>query len=266
MGLDTPQRSRVPAGMFLISTLVAAAGYNALTMRDNSETPGETGERRKRGRRPGDATARRAAVERALTDLTSARVPFSMGDLAERAGISRATLYRDAGLRDLVGGAGDGPANRPVNARDFRRLETEAAKLGEERKTLRRDLRVAERSLREAQDRIERMEADRAATARERRGDTEVGQGAAEKIKTQAFAEGFAAGARAYQQRGGGRTSGGTADLLSAASRLPRAAMLTARKTLARALHPDLYASDPATALLATELLKQINALAASNG
>ena len=35
-----------------------------------------------------------------------------------------------------------------------------------------------------------------------------------------------------------------------------------ARRVLARALHPDLFTQDPATAALATELLKTLNALA----
>jgi hypothetical protein len=235
-------------------------------MRDNSETvvSTDTGERRRRGRRPGDAAERRAAVERALADLTDARVPFSMADLAERAGISRATLYRDAGLRDLIGETGDGPVHRPVNASDFSKLEATAARLTGERKELRRRVRTLEKSLVEAQDRIERMEADRVTAARARRADTALGDGAEERIRTEAFSEGFTAGARAYQQRGGGRGTSGTADLMSVAARLPRSAMLNARKVLARALHPDLYVSDPATALLATELFKQINALTAN--
>jgi predicted DNA-binding transcriptional regulator YafY len=59
-------------------------------------------------------------VVRALAELEEGRVPFTMADLAERAGISRATLYRDAGLRDLVGTKGDGPRARPVDARATR--------------------------------------------------------------------------------------------------------------------------------------------------
>jgi hypothetical protein len=44
-------------------------------------------EKRKRGRRPADAQERRERVMKALKDLQDARVPFSMGDLAERVGI-----------------------------------------------------------------------------------------------------------------------------------------------------------------------------------
>jgi curved DNA-binding protein CbpA len=38
--------------------------------------------------------------------------------------------------------------------------------------------------------------------------------------------------------------------------------VLAARRSLARALHPDLFAKDPAAQLLATEILKQLNSLA----
>ncbi len=238
-------------------------------MRDDSETktppiPTDS-ERRRRGRRPADAAARRSAVEQALAELTSARVPFSMGDLAERAGISRATLYRDAGLRDLIGDAGDGPAARPVDAREHRKLEVQAATLAEERRALRRELRATKKALVDAMERIEklaeensdRMHAQRAAEA------APPTEAAGEKIRTEAFAEGFQAGARAAQQRQGsvGTRAGG--DLLAIASRLPRPALVSARKILAQKLHPDLYVNDPATALLATELFKQINALVA---
>ena len=196
-----------------------------------------------------------------------------MGDLAERAGISRATLYRDAGLRDLVGAAGDGPGSRPVNAADYRKLAERVEALAEERRVLRRQLRETEKGLVDANERIDKLVEENRDRMREARGAATAasaeggapGNAAAEKIRTDAFAEGFAAGARAYQQRSAnaGR-GGGAADLISVAARLPRPAMLAARKTLARALHPDLYVNDPATALLATELFKQINALAAA--
>jgi hypothetical protein len=62
----------------------------------------------------------------------------------------------------------------------------------------------------------------------------------------------------------GGAAGRADANLSVAAARLPRAALIAARRQLARALHPDLFAKDPAASLLATELLKQINALASS--
>ena len=190
-----------------------------------------------------------------------------MGDLAERVGISRATLYRDAGLRDLVGRTGDGPAARPVNRKDHDALAQRVQDLSSERRALRRQLREAEKRMREAETRADELaEISREQTreaARQARG--AGGAADAEKIRTEAFAEGFTAGTRASQQRGGAAGRGGAGgDLLSVAARLPRPAIVAARKTLARALHPDLYAQDPAAALLATELMKQINALAGS--
>lgn len=233
--------------------------------------PGRTEQqqRRRRGRRPQDAATRRERVQFALAELEEARVPFSMGDVAERAGISRATLYRDAGLRDLIGNRGDGPASRPIDARAHEQLQARVEALAAERRALRRALRQAEKRAREAETRNDELEAKNAEHERTRRatgGGGGLGSAAEERVRTEAFAEGFAAGARSgAASRGGGgagRGAGGAgAGLLSVAARLPAPALTAARRTLARAIHPDLFATDPATALLATELLKQINAL-----
>jgi len=176
-----------------------------------------------------------------------------MSDLADRAGISRATLYRDAGLRDLVGAAGDGPVVRPVDARDYERLRKRVDALSAERRQLRRDLRQAEERAKAAEVHA-RASADRAT-----KEDVKAPSGSEDKARKEAYAEGFAAG-RAAAARGGLR-SGGMNDLHAVAARLPRQSLLNARRSLARVLHPDLFAQDPAAALLATELLKQLNAL-----
>lgn len=217
---------------------------------------------RRRGRRPGDADERRARVERALVDLEACRVPFTMADVAERAGISRATLYRDAGLRDLVGPRGDGPRARPVDAKTHDDLRARADALAAERRELRRALRAAQKEARNAEARLDELEAAAADAERAARASGRMGNAAQERAKTEAYAEGFRAGARAAQQPGGsGRGAQSETNLLAVASRLPRPALVSARRALARALHPDLFASDPAASLLATELLKQINAL-----
>ena len=65
------------------------------------------------------------------------------------------------------------------------------------------------------------------------------------------------ADALAAQARGG---IGGS--LGAVAVKLGPEEMRRARRVLARALHPDLFAQDAATAALATELLKTLNALA----
>ena len=214
---------------------------------------------RRRGRRPQDAGVRRQRVLQALEELTSARVPFTMADVAERAGMSRATLYRDAGLRDLIGNRGDGPPARPVDARAHEALRGRSETQAEDLRKARRSLREAERRAKDAEARADRLEADATEGARAERAQRLSGA-AGERMRAEAYAEGFAAGAQAARRGGSGR--GPDAHLLSVAARLPRPALLAARRTLARALHPDLFAKDPAAALLATELLKQLNSLA----
>ncbi len=216
---------------------------------------------RRRGRRPEDAMVRRARVEKALGELERAAVPFTVADVADRAGISRATLYRDESLRSLVGDRGDGPANRPVDHRRLLTLERERDAALAGRREARRASRAAEREIVELKDRIERLVRENESRQQSRLIDATM-QTDAERIRNDAYAEGFVAGTRAAAQRGSGRP-GGSGGLAVAAARLPKPAVAAARRTLARALHPDLYSDDPAAALLATEILKQLNALLA---
>lgn len=216
---------------------------------------------RRRGRRPADADQRRAAVEAALEALESARVPFTMADVAERAGISRATLYRDVGLRALVAGRGDSPAKRPVDARTLVRLTRERDAARAERSEARTALREALREIEALKERVAALVRENEGRRQEQRFHEEVASDT-DRIRNDAYAEGFLAGTRAAAQRAGSR-HGGSPGLAAAAARLPKPAILSARRTLARALHPDLYAEDPAAAVLATELLKELNELAA---
>ena len=216
-------------------------------------------EKRQRGRRPVDARDRRARVEAAILELESVNLPFTMQDLADRAGVSRATLYRDAALRDLIGARGDGPVVRPADSRSVAQLETENKTLGSERRAIRRELNETKKRVDELLERCAALEREQ----RQSPSKDEVNPSEAERIRTEAYGDGFAAGTRAAMQRGGTRPgSGGSGGLSVAAARLPRATVLAARRTLARALHPDLFAQDPATQLLATEILKQLNSLA----
>ena len=215
-------------------------------------------EKRQRGRRPVDARDRRAMVEAAIRELESVKLPFTMQDVADRAGVSRATLYRDAALRDLVGARGDGPVVRPADSRSVAQLETDNKTLASERRALRRELNETKKRVDELLERCAALEREQ----RQASPKDEVGQSEAEKIRTQAYADGFAAGTRAAMQRGGtrpGSTGGG--ELAMVAARLPRPSVLAARRMLARALHPDLFAQDPAAQVLATEILKQLNSL-----
>ncbi|MDX1933159.1 MAG: hypothetical protein SFU56_11180 [Capsulimonadales bacterium] len=226
----------------------------------------ETTGQRRRGRRPADAGIRRQAVEKAIADLTEGGVPFSMQDVAERAGISRATLYRDANLRDLVGAAGEGPALRPVTGREYDQLKERAETLAREQRRLKLALRQAEDRARAAEQRV--MELTDAHSERERAGrnaQEPPTNAELEQARKEAYADGFAAGVRAAGPRGGVGAGRSGSELGAVAARLPKAALLNARRTLVRALHPDLFAQDPAAALLATELLKQLNAVTQSN-
>ncbi|MBC8103693.1 MAG: TetR family transcriptional regulator, partial [Cytophagales bacterium] len=126
-------------------------------------------EQRQRGRRPGDARDRHQQVEKAIAELESLSLPFTMRDVAQRAGISRATLYRDAGLRDLVGRRGDGPKTRPVDRRDFEALQKKADLLAEERRTLRRAVRALEVRVQAAELRADELSAQHRDAERARR-------------------------------------------------------------------------------------------------
>ncbi|MBC7809466.1 MAG: hypothetical protein H7145_25305 [Akkermansiaceae bacterium] len=242
-----------------------------------TETVSEETARRRRGRKPADAGERRRRVQSALADLQESRTPFSMSDLAERAGISRATLYRDASLRDLVGSTGDGPANRPVSIHDYEKQKSEREKLAAERRVLRRQLREHEETKAGLEREIVKLEAKieiYVSYFAKNAGED------SDSLRKEAFAEGFAQGVRtAMGQRGGSGANGakrpgmgvgmmGSAptSLAAVAAKLPKPALQTARKNLARVLHPDLFAGeDAATAALATELLKQLNSLIAES-
>ncbi|MFM7323071.1 MAG: hypothetical protein ACKO5K_16345 [Armatimonadota bacterium] len=215
---------------------------------------------RRRGRRPEDAEVRRARVVAALAELERGGVPFSVGDVAERAGVSRATLYRDESLRALIGDRGDGPAHRPVDHRQLTKLERDREEALEGRRLARRELRAARREIDELKDRVERLARENESRQQSRLIDATI-QADVDRIRNDAYAEGFQAGTRAAAQRGNGRP-GASAGLAVAAARLPKPVVASARRTLARALHPDLYADNPAAALLATEILKQLNELA----
>lgn len=216
---------------------------------------------RKRGRRPADAQLRRQTVLNALAELERGGVPFTMADVAERSGISRATLYRDLTLRDLVGTKGEGPARRPVDQRKFAECVRDKDKAMKERREARRELRAAHKEIEHLKDRIERLARENEARQQSRLIDAQI-QGDVDKVRADAYAEGFLAGTRAASQRSGSGKAGGANGLNLVAARLPKPAIAGARRALAKHLHPDLYADNPAAALLATEILKQLNALA----
>jgi AcrR family transcriptional regulator len=208
---------------------------------------------RRRGRRPADAEQRRATVVQAISELEESRVPFSMADVADRAGISRATLYRDAALRALIGNRGDGPETRPVNFRDVEKLKARITELERVRRELRRTVREAEEKADISETRARDFE---------RRLNAALSDAVQDRAEREAFEEGFAAGQKAAQNRPVSGRGTASSDMMGIAAKMPRESLLNARRTLARVLHPDLFASDPAAAILATEILKQLNAVA----
>jgi AcrR family transcriptional regulator len=220
---------------------------------------------RKRGRRPEDAKVRRQRVLDAIAELERGGVEFTMADVAERAGISRATLYRDLTLRDLVGRRGEGPVHRPVDQRTYAECVRGRTKAMEERRAARKELRAAQQEILHLKDRIERLARENEARQQSRLIDAQI-QGDVDRVRADAYAEGFLAGTRAASQRAGTNKAGAPAGLSVVAARLPRPAVAGARRILAKALHPDLYADNPAASMLATEILKQLNSLAGPSG
>lgn len=184
---------------------------------------------RTRGAKPQDPDARAARVKAAVRDLQKIGAAFTVAEVAERAGISRATLYRCADLRALVGAKGDG--SRTVDAAVHEKLDGKHTALKTKARDLRRRLADAEEGWEEMRERARTAEGKLAAA--ERRAET------------------LAAHARSH-----------LGPLGAVAIKLGPEEMRRARRVLARALHPDLFAQDAATAALATELLKTLNALA----
>lgn len=185
---------------------------------------------RARGAKPQDPEARRVRVKTAVRELEKIGAAFSVADVAERAGVSRATIYRSQDLRDLIGAKGDGPrtVDAVLHEKICARHDTQKAKV----RDLRRQLAELEASWDEMRERAKTAETK--LTAAERR------------IELQSS-----------QMRGG---TGGA--LEAVAARLGPEERRRARRVLARALHPDLFAQDAAAYALATELLKTLNALA----
>jgi AcrR family transcriptional regulator len=186
---------------------------------------------RTRGMKPKDPSERAACVAAAVRALEKIGATFTVADIADRAGLSRSTIYRSRHLRALIGAKGDGP--RVVDARLHAGLSARHESAKAKARDLRRRLAETERSWDEMRE--------RALTAERRLLDAE------RRIRLLE--------AQTKMQRESG------SPLFAIAARLGPEAIRQARRQLARALHPDLFAADTAAALLATELLKTINSL-----
>ncbi len=184
------------------------------------------------GAKPKDPQQRAAQVAAAVRALEKIGAAFSVADVAERAGLSRATIYRSDALRAIIGAKGDGARTVPADLHEKLTERHLAAK--SKTRTLRRELAELEQSWQEMRGRA--LSAEGRLLEAER------------KLKLLQ--------SPANARHGGGTPLAGIGAQMSADERRQ------ARRQLARALHPDLFAKDAPTQALATELLKLINSLA----
>ena len=183
--------------------------------------------------KPASVEERAEAVKRAVRELERIGASFTVADVAERSGVSRATIYRSSELRSLIGARGDSERTVPLAQHEavIARYETQRRKS--------RDLR---RQLKEADDRWDEMR------LRAKHAETSL-ESAKHEIQSLL---------NRINLLGTPRTAGRTLNAIAA--RLGSEKMRQARRQLARALHPDLFANSDAAAELATELLKLLNA------
>lgn len=220
------------------------------------------GSSRKRGPKPQPISDLTARVDASVRALRATGVPFTIQDVADHSGISRASLYRINGLRDRIGNHGDELASRPVSTRELNSVRRELESVRLERTNAVKENRRLQIELNRAVRRIEELmldstEKSQAAKSAEQKADSATAE------RDSVYAEGFQAGLRAASQKGRGMApAAGSEDLNVAAARLPRAAMLKARRTLALAIHPDLFQDNPAAQVLAGEIFKLLNQLA----
>jgi len=167
----------------------------------------------------------------AVKELEKIGAAFSVADVAERAGISRATIYRNQKLRDLVGARGDGA--RAVDA------DTHAGVCAKHQ-TLKSKARELRRRLSEVEKGWEEM--------RERAVDAEHRLRIAEQ-RVQSLNKRLTSTTQAHS----------TVSLSHLAGEIGAEGMRRARRKLAQVLHPDLFTSDPAVAAIAGELLRAVN-------
>jgi AcrR family transcriptional regulator len=212
---------------------------------------------RRRGRRPADAQERRKKVHDALRELEATGIPFSMQDVAERVGVSRATLYRDTVLRELIGARGDSPDTRPVDYKTYARLRSELEVLRAEKIEIQKRSYALEKERRALQEKIQVLEKENRSTRQAQRR-AEAASDELEDIREEAYGRGFQAGREAASR---GIRGGSTNPLVAVAARLPRTSRIEARNQIAKLIHPDRFADNAAMSVLATEILKQLNAL-----
>ena len=186
---------------------------------------------RKRGAKPVDPQDRAKRVEDAVKELEKIGAAFSVADVAERAGISRATIYRSQKLRDLVGARGDGA--RAIDPEAHARLTTNHQSLKSKARELRQRLAETEKGWEEMRARA--VDAEQRLRLSEQR--------------VQALSKRIATNSQAHS----------TVPLAHLAAEIGADGMRRARRQLALVLHPDLFSQDAAVAAIAGELLRAVN-------
>jgi hypothetical protein len=112
---------------------------------------GKSSDTRTKGVKPKDLKERAACVTAAVRALEKIGATFTVADIAERAGLSRATIYRSPQLRALIGAKGNGARliEADLHAKVCARHEAVKAKA----RDLRRQLADSERSWDEMRER-----------------------------------------------------------------------------------------------------------------
>lgn len=188
---------------------------------------------RTRGVKPRDSQDRIVRVDRAIRELEQIGAAFSVADIAERAGTSRATIYRDHRLRALIGARGD--VVRPIDPNVHASVCAKHATLQSKARDLRQRLKDVERAWDEMRDRA--LDAEH-------------------KLKA-AEAQAKVLGQRLSSMNG----TRAAVPLAHLASEIGQDGLRRARRQLALVLHPDRFAKEPEVAAVASELLRAVNEL-----
>lgn len=182
------------------------------------------------GPKPELQASRTSRVKQAVNELRKSGAPFTIQDVADRSGVSRATLYRNNELRQIVGAHGD--PDRIAGRISEVRIKSKNDELRQEVRELRSRLKDIEA----AYDRVyERLLA------------------AEEAVRRQP--------SHAPANHTLNDLPAAVRSLHSVAKKLGPDHVRTARRQIARVVHPDLFPANSAAHELASELLKALNAL-----
>jgi regulator of replication initiation timing len=134
---------------------------------------------RRRGPKPQSISDLTAKVDASVRALRATGVPFTIQDVADHSGISRASLYRIEGLRERIGTHGDQHTTRPVNARELKALRKELESVRDERSAAVKENRRLQIELNRAVRRIDELmldgtEKSQAAKSAEQKAETAV--------------------------------------------------------------------------------------------